>query len=209
MRVRRVVAIRGIVQGVGFRPFVHRLAAAHGLAGAVRNFGAGVEVDVEGETASLDAFVAAIKAPPPPARVKRLDIRKAEPTGRSGFRIEASAASPDTSIAVGADRATCEACLAEMADTANRRWRHPFITCTECGPRLTVVADLPFDRARTTMAGFPMCAACRAEYEDPGDRRFHAQTLACPACGPRLRFGGAAEPIAAAADALADDLDPK
>lgn len=185
-RGRRRLEITGIVQGVGFRPFVHALAGRHGLAGHVRNTASGVEVEVEGDDDALDAFVAAL-APeaPPAAAIDRLTVAVLAPAGADGFRIEESrpgAATP----AIGPDLATCADCVRELFDPADRRHRYPFLACTACGPRFTVVRDLPYDRERTTLSAFPLCADCRGEYEDPDDRRFHAEAIACPACGPRL-----------------------
>ena len=183
---RRRVVVTGVVQGVGFRPFVHRLAQRHGLAGFVRNDARGVEIEVEGEAAALDAFAASLAGEPPPlARVSDLTSTQIEPLRASGFAIAASrAGSPATLIAP--DAATCDDCLRELFDPADRRYRYPFINCTNCGPRFTIVRRVPYDRPNTTMAAFEMCAACRSEYEDPADRRFHAEPIACPDCGPRL-----------------------
>jgi len=183
---RRRLEIAGIVQGVGFRPFVHALASRHGLAGEVRNTGGGVQVDVEGPHQELDAFVAAlVREAPAAARVEGVEAVLLPAQGATGFRIGASANGPRES-SVGPDLATCPDCLRELFDPADRRFRYPFLTCTACGPRFTIVRALPYDRANTTLAGFPLCGECRAEYEDPADRRFHAEAIACPACGPRL-----------------------
>ena len=183
---RRRFEVGGIVQGVGFRPFVHGLAARLGLAGHVRNAGAGVEIEVEGASAAVDAFAAAVVAEAPAAarveHVARVDL---PPRGGSAFRIAASGAGA-AAPAVGPDLATCDDCLRELFDPCDRRYRYPFLACTACGPRFTVVRGLPYDRERTTLDAFPLCADCHAEYEDPGDRRFHAEAIACPACGPRL-----------------------
>jgi hydrogenase maturation protein HypF len=185
---RRRLRITGVVQGVGFRPFVHGLASRHGLGGFVLNDGAGVVVEAEGEPESLDAFTTAIAAEAPSlARIDRLVAASLEPRGEREFRIERSAAGEGAAL-VPADVATCGECLRELLDPANRRYRYPFINCTQCGPRFTIVERVPYDRPNTTMARFEMCADCRAEYEDPGDRRFHAEPIACAECGPQLRL---------------------
>jgi hydrogenase maturation protein HypF len=185
---RRVrLEIRGAVQGVGFRPFVWRLAHALSLAGWVRNDIAGVFIELEGEEDSLGAFRRALdEAPPPLARIREILEASAEPNGESGFRILPSEGRGTRSVLVLPDVATCPACLAEVLDPRDRRYLYPFANCTDCGPRFTIVTDLPYDRPSTTMAAFTLCPACRAEYEDPRDRRFHAQPIACPACGPSL-----------------------
>ncbi|KOV60519.1 carbamoyltransferase HypF [Streptomyces sp. MMG1121] len=185
-RARRHVTVRGVVQGVGFRPFVHALAAEHGLTGWVANDARGVDAEVEGPAAAVDAFCAEIGTRAPPLALVESVAHHAVPLGHdSGFTIRPSGAGPGRTL-VSPDTATCDACLAELADPADRRHRHPFITCTHCGPRFTIITGLPYDRATTTMAGFPLCPDCAREYEDPADRRFHAQPIACPDCGPRL-----------------------
>lgn len=201
------IIVRGIVQGVGFRPFVWRLAQRLRLDGEVSNRGDAVIVVAAGPSATLEAFAAALGAEAPPlARVEAVERRAAPDFTGSGFTIAASA--PGTvSVGIVADIATCPACRAEIADPAARRHRYAFTNCTDCGPRFSIVEVLPYDRATTTMRGFAMCAACRAEYEDPADRRFHAQPIACPDCGPRLRLetGGEmadGDPLDAAATLL-------
>jgi hydrogenase maturation protein HypF len=180
------VRVRGVVQGVGFRPFVHGLAGRFGLAGFVLNDGEGVVIEVEGERAALDGFLAAIRAEAPPlAVVRSVDADPVEPRGEIGFTIAPSP--PGTGgAAIPPDIATCNACLAELWDPGDRRYRYPFVNCTQCGPRLTIVRSVPYDRPNTTMARFELCEPCRAEYEDPADRRFHAEPIACPVCGPEL-----------------------
>ncbi|MGA5423212.1 carbamoyltransferase HypF [Streptomyces lavendulocolor] len=192
--VRRVRAVvRGVVQGVGFRPYLYGLASELRLAGHVTNTGEGVVVEVEGEAALVDRFCARIAPEAPPlAVVESVDTTDVPPTGGSGFGIVPSRTSGPVRTLVAPDTATCDDCLAELTDPADRRHRHPFITCTHCGPRFTIVTGLPYDREHTTMAGFPLCPACDREYHDPADRRFHAQPVACPACGPRLRLVTAA-----------------
>ena len=183
---RRVrLRVEGTVQGVGFRPHVHRLATDLGLAGFVLNDAAGVVVEVESDPAAVDRFLERLGAEAPAlARIERVLPQELPAVGDRGFAILRSDDARDVSAAVPADAATCADCLRELRDPADRRYRHPFITCTACGPRYTIVTGVPYDRARTTMAAFPMCDACRAEYEDPADRRFHAEPIACPDCGP-------------------------
>ncbi|MEU4732575.1 carbamoyltransferase HypF [Streptomyces sp. NPDC023588] len=186
---RRRVTVRGVVQGVGFRPYVYARATGLGLAGHVTNTPEGVVTEVEGAPAAVSAFCDRLAADAPPlAVVDAVDHCEVPVLGGGGFSIVASRGGGPARTLVSPDTATCAACLAELADPGDRRHRHPFITCTHCGPRFTIVTGLPYDRAHTTMAGFPMCPACAREYADPADRRFHAQPVACPACGPRLRL---------------------
>ncbi len=183
---RRRIRVRGVVQGVGFRPFVHRVAAREGLGGRVWNDGEGVVVEVEGPVLALDAFTRALSDEAPPlARVASTAAERIALVGEHGFAVVASHDGAGSAI-VPPDVATCEDCLRELFDPADRRHRYPFVNCTNCGPRLTIVTRVPYDRPNTTMAGFPLCPDCRREYEDPTDRRFHAEPIACPACGPRL-----------------------
>jgi hydrogenase maturation protein HypF len=185
-RERRRYRVAGVVQGVGFRPFVYGLAIRHGLGGFVLNDGSGVVVEAEGEPAELDAFATAIGSEAPSlARVDSVLAEILAPSGEAGFRIETST-STGRSALIPADVATCDDCLRELFDPNDRRYRYPFINCTQCGPRFTIVRGVPYDRALTTMAGFELCAECRREYEDPLDRRFHAEPVCCPACGPQL-----------------------
>ena len=186
---RRLIAVEGIVQGVGFRPYVHRLAAANALRGFVRNNAGGVLIDVEGHTAQVDEFCRLLTlAPPALATIACVHVEPAAPRAYDEFRIAASdASSGDRAIAtVPPDVATCDACLAELWDPANRRFGYPFITCTECGPRFTIVHATPYDRERTAMGAFSLCVNCQREYDDPQDRRFRAESIACSDCGPRL-----------------------
>jgi hydrogenase maturation protein HypF len=183
---RRRIRVRGVVQGVGFRPFVYRLATRDRLAGFVLNDGEGVVVEVEGPERSLQAFAGALRSEAPPlARVDSVAAERIPALGESGFVVAESRPAGRTAL-VPPDVATCDACLAELFDPRDRRYRYPFLNCTDCGPRFTIVTGVPYDRPATTMAGFALCADCRREYEDPGDRRFHAEPIACPACGPRL-----------------------
>lgn len=186
---RRRVTVRGVVQGVGFRPFLYTLATALDLTGHVTNTGEGVVAEVEGTPLAVARFCARIAEEAPPlAQVESVHDQEVPAIGGSGFSIVSSRADGPVRTLVSPDTATCAACLAELADPSDRRHRHPFITCTHCGPRFTIVTGLPYDRDHTTMADFPMCPECAREYTDPGDRRFHAQPVACPSCGPRLRL---------------------
>jgi hydrogenase maturation protein HypF len=183
----RRVRVTGTVQGVGFRPFVYRVAIGLGLTGEVSNGAAGVTIDAEGAPGALDALIDALRDQPPPlARVTGVVVERGAARGFPGFRIVASDDGGAVEVPVSVDVGPCDACLAEVADPADRRFGHPFINCTDCGPRYTITHRVPYDRPVTTMAGFPMCAVCRTEYEDPGDRRFHAQPVCCPDCGPQL-----------------------
>jgi len=186
------------VQGVGFRPFVYGLATRLGLSGHVGNDADGVFIEVEGPPGLVAEFLARLEAEPPPlARIERIRSAGITVTGGSGFAIAPSPAGGSRNTLVSADSATCADCLAEMRDPGDRRFRYPFINCTNCGPRFTIVRDVPYDRPATTMAGFGMCPACAAEYADPADRRFHAQPVCCPDCGPALRLlDGGGDPAA-------------
>ena len=186
-RTRLRIFVRGAVQGVGFRPFVHRRATALGLAGWVGNSNEGVTVEAEGQAARIAALVEAIRESPPlNADVAAVEVREIEPCGEAVFAIRPSETTGTRTAQVLPDIATCLDCLAELFDPSDRRYRYPFINCIQCGPRYSIIEDIPYDRARTSMRRFPMCAACQAEYEDPGNRRFHAEPNACPDCGPRL-----------------------
>ncbi len=187
---RRVhVLVRGAVQGVGFRPTAYRVAREMGLGGWIRNSGAGVDMELEGPGALLDGFLERLLDElPPHATVRSLATHPVEPLGESTFSILESTPEARPTVLVLPDLAPCAHCLREMRDPHDRRHRYPFINCTLCGPRYSILRSLPYDRAGTTMAGFEMCPECRAEYEDPTDRRFHAQPVACPSCGPRLEL---------------------
>jgi hydrogenase maturation protein HypF len=208
--VRASVRVEGVVQGVGFRPFVYSLATRLGLAGWVGNDVDGVFAEVEGAAACVEQFLGLLETQAPPlARVDRVTAAAMAPTGSAGFAIVASDHTGRRRALVSADSATCDDCLAELADPADRRFGYPFINCTNCGPRFTIVTGVPYDRPLTTMAPFTMCAECEAEYRNPADRRFHAQPVCCPACGPRLRLLDtrqnemAGNPLAEAAGLLA------
>ena len=211
--VRRVRArVTGTVQGVGFRPFVHRLARELGLAGYVLNDERGVLLEVEGGRGQVEGFLEQLRSQAPPlAVIERVAAEEVPPIGEAGFAIASSAHGGEPLAIVSPDVATCDDCLAELLDPADRRYRYPFINCTNCGPRFTIVRGVPYDRPLTTMAGFRMCERCLAEYEDPADRRFHAQPNACPVCGPSLRLLDsdarlldAEDPLAAVAGAWDD-----
>ncbi|MGB2816490.1 MAG: acylphosphatase, partial [Burkholderiaceae bacterium] len=207
---RRVrVRVRGQVQGVGFRPYVYRLASELGLAGRVLNDGAGVEIEIEGSDERLDGFVARLRSEAPPlSRIDSVDVTPMAARGEVTFEIIASAGGP-VATGITPDAAVCPECLADMFDPGNRRWRYPFTNCTHCGPRYTITGRLPYDRPNTSMASFAQCAACQAEYDAPADRRFHAQPNACPACGPRLALWDSAgrpldvaDPVAATVERI-------
>ena len=210
-RIRTHIRVTGIVQGVGFRPFVYSLASGLGLGGLVGNDVDGVFAEVEGAPEAVAAFMHALRADAPPlASIEQIATTPLPPHGSTTFTIAPSQAQGRRRALISADTATCDDCLAELADPADRRFGYPFINCTNCGPRFTIVTGVPYDRALTTMAGFTMCAPCAREYHDPADRRFHAQPTCCPACGPRLRLtdGTGAErpvhPLAGAAEVLAE-----
>ncbi|WP_217702396.1 carbamoyltransferase HypF [Nocardioides guangzhouensis] len=202
-RVRRRLHVAGLVQGVGFRPHVYALARSLDLAGAVWNTGSGVVAEVEGGPDEVSCFCRRVgEEAPPLARVDEVRVEEVPPLGGTGFAIRPSEHAAGRTF-VSADVTICDDCLADLTDPTDRRHRHPFVTCTNCGPRFTVTTGLPYDRATTTMAGFPMCAACAREYADPADRRFHAQTVCCPDCGPRLSLVRPGLPAAAGEEALA------
>ncbi len=185
---RHRIEVTGVVQGVGFRPHIARLAYACGLSGWVRNTGDGVRIEVQGDEASIGRFeIEFIAQAPPLARIEQTSVTTIDPVSAAGFTIENSESIAAGLAAVPPDTAPCEDCLCEMWDPNDRRYRHPFITCTNCGPRWTIVTELPYDRPHTTMAGFAFCSTCRAEYDDPNDRRHHAQPIGCHECGPRLQ----------------------
>src|SRR5437588_1749810 len=209
---RREISVRGIVQGVGFRPFVYALAQQCGLSGVVQNDVQGVHVEVEGPRDDVERFLRRIETEAPPlAAVEAVTWQRQATRGEREFRIEVSQSGANKQALVSPDMATCADCLRELFEPADRRYRYPFINCTNCGPRFTITRSIPYDRATTTMAAFAMCPACRREYDEPLDRRFHAQPNACPECGPRVwlmdRSGcelpsDAGDPIGQAADLL-------
>ena len=186
---RLAITVRGVVQGVGFRPFVYNAARDRGLAGWVRNEVDRVRIEAQGDPAALQAFVAAIRhAAPPQARVDAVEVEEIETGDFSEFEIQISEGTSAPRPTIPADLATCDECLAEIRDPAQRRYHYPFTNCTRCGPRWSIIERLPYDRPRTSMAGFAMCPDCQAEYDNPADRRFHAQPIACPRCGPMLQL---------------------
>jgi hydrogenase maturation protein HypF len=183
------IHITGVVQGVGFRPFVYQLAHRHGLTGWVCNTSAGVDIEVEGSAPALERFLAELEAEAPPiARIESITATSDAPNGYSQFEIRRSLAQEGEYQLISPDIATCEDCLSELLDPQDRRYRYPFTNCTNCGPRFTIIEDIPYDRPLTTMRDFVMCPDCQVEYENPLDRRFHAQPNACPVCGPQLRL---------------------
>ena len=186
-RQRHDVQVRGVVQGVGFRPFVYRIALEEGLAGSIGNDTDGVTIEVEGPEDRVQSFLGRLRIEAPPlSRIDSITMRQIEPRGESEFRIIASEVHGRVSTGIPADAATCADCLRELQDPADRRFRYPFLNCTNCGPRYTITRRIPYDRPQTSMAHFKMCPACQAEYDDPANRRFHAQPNACWDCGPRL-----------------------
>jgi len=188
---RRRIRVAGTVQGVGFRPFIYRLAVRGRLAGWVCNTGGGVLIEAEGTEEELTRFIEGIRREAPPvARVDDIRQEPVAPLGETTFAIRHSEESESMRAAIPPDIATCGDCLADILDSRNRRYRYPFTNCTNCGPRFTIIEGVPYDRPRTTMRGFAMCPDCRAEYENPADRRFHAQPNACPVCGPRVALDG-------------------
>jgi hydrogenase maturation protein HypF len=209
--IRTAIRVEGIVQGVGFRPFVYTLATGLGLSGFVGNDVDGVFAEVEGPEAAVSEFLRQLERDPPPlARIERVTATTVTPTGETSFAIAASGPGGPRRTLISPDTATCQDCLRELTDPADRRFGYPFINCTNCGPRFTIVRDVPYDRPFTTMAPFAMCRRCAAEYHDPADRRFHAQPTCCPACGPRLILRDAAgnplpgDPLTRAAELLRD-----
>ncbi len=213
---RRRVAVGGVVQGVGFRPFVYTAAKARGLRGFVRNGPAGVLIEVEGPPDQLDDFIRQVSGSPPPAAlVERCEQSSLPVGGEVDFSIQESGLEGARSTLISPDLATCSQCVRELRDPADRRHGYPFINCTHCGPRFTIIIDIPYDRERTSMSTFELCPACRKEYKDPSDRRFHAEPVACPACGPSLEFvlmgpeteEEAGQELKAAADSAEDPLE--
>ena len=183
------ISVRGVVQGVGFRPFVYQLATRHNLKGWVCNTSGDVKIEVEGERRALDRFLDELVALAPPlARLEDVSVTSHAPQGYSGFEIRHSIAEEGKYQLVSPDIATCKPCLGEVLNPGDRRYRYPFTNCTNCGPRFTIIEDIPYDRPKTTMRSFKMCPQCQREYDDPMDRRFHAQPNACPSCGPSLNL---------------------
>ncbi|MBN2303596.1 MAG: carbamoyltransferase HypF, partial [Anaerolineae bacterium] len=185
----RRIHVTGVVQGVGFRPFIYTLALRYVLTGWVRNTSAGVDIEVVGNPAALDDFTRAIRAEAPPlSRIESIQSEEIGVDGYARFEIQHSHTVEGAYQPISPDVAACDDCMAEVRDPADRRYRYAFTNCTNCGPRFTIIQDIPYDRPATTMAGFEMCPDCQAEYDDPLNRRFHAQPNACPVCGPRLEL---------------------
>ncbi|MFH1647338.1 MAG: Sua5/YciO/YrdC/YwlC family protein, partial [Chloroflexota bacterium] len=183
------ISVRGVVQGVGFRPFVYQLATRHNLRGWVCNTSEDVRIEVEGEAKDVERFLAGLRRQAPPlSHIEDITVTRDSPVGHDKFEIRHSVAEAGKYQLVSPDIATCPDCLGEIFDPADRRYRYPFTNCTNCGPRFTIIADIPYDRPNTTMKVFKMCPRCQKEYDDPLDRRFHAQPNACPECGPRLEL---------------------
>ena len=204
--VRQRFTVVGVVQGVGFRPFVHRIATELGLAGFVGNDSGAVFIEVQGPIARIDEFGRRLSAEAPPlARINTVSIADVEANalGGNGFRIVESQAAPGATSPIPPDIAVCDDCITELFNPRDRRYRHPFITCTNCGPRFTIIRALPYDRPTTTMSTFAMCERCAGEYHDPANRRFHAQPIACPDCGPSLWFSSGTDRVDGADAALA------
>ncbi len=186
---RRRVNVRGVVQGVGFRPFVYGLVTNLGLTGFVGNNSDGVFIEIEGDEDRIECFINQLASEPPPlAHIESVSTFALPALGDTDFVIVHSQSDPNAATLISPDLCICDDCLRELLEPDDRRYRYPFINCTNCGPRFTITRDIPYDRPLTTMADFPMCPECQAEYEDPLDRRFHAQPNACPVCGPRVSF---------------------
>ncbi|MDP2970577.1 MAG: carbamoyltransferase HypF, partial [Deltaproteobacteria bacterium] len=186
---RVVIAITGVVQGIGFRPFIFNLAQSHSIRGWVLNNEKGVFIEAESEDGNLARFIQDIpRFAPPLARIETFDVRYIEPFGCNDFKIKKSEEAQEKFVLISPDVATCDQCLSEFFSPQNFRHRYPFINCTLCGPRFTIITDIPYDRHKTTMETFRMCPVCQGEYEDPSNRRFHAQPNACPSCGPSLEL---------------------
>jgi len=204
--IRACIQIEGIVQGVGFRPFVYGLAHQHELTGWVYNDERGVTIEVEGDKDRVKGFLSGLSSPPPLATIDKTDVSYLLPFGYEEFEIKMSGAGDERRALISPDIATCKDCLNELFDPPDRRFHYPFTNCTNCGPRFTIIEDIPYDRHNTTMAPFKMCPACDAEYHDPSDRRFHAQPNACPDCGPDLRLFAASGMRVAAHDPLGETV---
>ncbi|MEA3254140.1 MAG: carbamoyltransferase HypF, partial [Chloroflexota bacterium] len=184
-----LISVHGIVQGVGFRPFIYRLATKHNLRGWVCNTSEDVQIEVEGEREALAIFRSELQREAPPlAQVEDIAVSSHPPAGYKIFEIRSSLATKGKFQLISPDIATCQSCLSELLDPHDRRYRYPFTNCTNCGPRFTIIKDMPYDRPQTTMCHFPMCSQCQAEYDNPLDRRFHAQPNACPECGPHVEL---------------------
>ena len=191
------VKIKGIVQGVGFRPFIHRLVREHGLKGTIRNTSSGVTMELEGEESAISRFLSVLPQKAPPlAVIEEISSREIPERGFETFTIIGSERQEERNTLISPDISICTDCLRELLDPQDRRYRFPFINCTNCGPRFTIIEDVPYDRPKTSMKAFPMCPDCEREYHDIENRRYHAQPDCCPACGPEVTFlGRDGEPI--------------
>ncbi|UCC66631.1 MAG: carbamoyltransferase HypF, partial [Deltaproteobacteria bacterium] len=178
--IRVLIQIEGVVQGVGFRPFIYGIARRYDLKGWVLNDEKGVQIEVEGEKGGVDGFLSELSSPPPLALIERTTVDYLPPVGYEDFEIKGSIGGEERFALIPPDIATCNDCLEELSDPRDRRFRYPFTNCTNCGPRFTIIEDIPYDRDKTTMASFKMCPLCSREYHDPSNRRFHAQPNACP-----------------------------
>ncbi|MDT5248837.1 MAG: hydrogenase maturation protein HypF, partial [Mycobacterium sp.] len=189
LRRRLRLCVHGVVQGVGFRPFVYTTAAALGLSGTVRNDSSGAVIEIEGDGSAIADFQARLLGHAPPlAVIESIESSEIPLVGGTGFEIADTSRSGSGRTLTSPDVAMCSDCAGEQRDPADRRYRHAFVNCTNCGPRFTIISSLPYDRATTTMAGFAMCVDCAQEYTDPANRRFHAQPVCCPNCGPTLTY---------------------
>src|SRR5271157_404774 len=207
MLVRKAIEVSGIVQGVGFRPYIYRLAGERQLAGSVCNTAAGVSIEVQGPPDSVDDFLSRLPAEAPPlARIIGITVREIPCNGDLDFRIVSTHRGEAVSTLISPDVAVCADCLREMLDPADRRYRYPFLNCTNCGPRFTIVRNIPYDRPFTSMAAFRMCATCQAEYDDPLNRRFHAQPNACWTCGPQVELWNLEGKLVEGADPIAETV---
>ncbi len=206
--MRKAIEIAGIVQGVGFRPFIFRLATENHLIGFITNTAAGVSIEVEGAPAAVEAFLSRLPQEVPPlARITSMTVAERPSRTDDEFRILPSRAGNERTVLISPDVAICDDCLAEFFNPSDRRFRYPFINCTNCGPRYTIVRDIPYDRANTSMAVFPMCADCQREYDDPRNRRFHAQPNACWRCGPHVELWDSAGKRIDAADPILNAIE--
>lgn len=203
-KTSKKIIVRGIVQGVGFRPTVYGYATKHNLTGWIRNISSGVEIQINGQSRDIDIFLQEIQTMPPPlAKIDEFQVKSVPPDSSTTFEILASLPTEGDFLPISPDIAICPDCLREMQDPGDRRYRYPFINCTNCGPRYTIIKDIPYDRPKTSMAAFEMCPQCKAEYNDPLNRRYHAQPTACPECGPQVTFISQKKVLAHKMDAIA------
>src|SRR5580658_7450919 len=205
LAVRRLIHVSGLVQGVGFRPFVYRLASTLELSGSVKNTASGVVIEVQGDIDSVEEFLVRLYSETPPlAQIHHIALEELDCVEEEEFRITESRKGEPVRTLISPDVAVCDDCVREMFDPQDRRFCYPFINCTNCGPRFTIVRSIPYDRPGTSMAAFQMCAACQAEYDDQRSRRFHAQPNACWDCGPRLELRSNTGELLAARDPIAE-----